>query len=70
MTQQLVVHLPNSSLTLVSDNTDKIDTVIVFCLETLDAYNNSGIPNELTVDTLDKERSDQLYSLLFELDLL
>ena len=70
MTHQLVIHLPDSSLTLVSDNPDKIDNVTLFCLETLDAYNGTGIPNELIVDVLDEELSNQFYSLLFELGLL
>ena len=70
MAQQLVLHLPNSNLTLISDDSDKMDKLMCFCLETLDAYNSTGIPNELTIDELDKERSDQLYSLIFELGLL
>ena len=62
MAHQLVLHLPNSDLTLVSDNSDKLDTLICFCLEKLDAYNGTGVPCELTVDVLDREMSDQLYS--------
>ena len=70
MTHQLTLHLPGSNLTLVSDNSNILDMVTAFCLETLDAYNGTGIPNELTIDVLDEEMSDRFYSLLFELDLL
>ena len=70
MTMRLVIHLPNSSITFISDEVDKIITLSHFCKDELEAYHASENIDELTVDILTKEMSNKLYTLIFELDLL
>ena len=70
MTMRLVIHLPGSSINLVSDEIYKINSVSDFCRNELGAYHASERIDELTVDTLTEELSSKLYTLLFELDLL
>ena len=67
---RLTIHFPNSTITFDSDNPDKISKLSDFCKNELAAYHSTENINELTVDRVSEEQGDQLYSLLFELELL
>ena len=70
MTHRLVIHLPNSSITIDSDNLDKLNSLSDFCKKELGAYHSTTNVEELKVDTLSEEQGNELHSLVFELGLL
>ena len=69
MTNRLVIHFPSSTITLEVDNPYILEAISTFCVDELGAYHATEAFNELTVDTLDQEMSDNFHSLMFELGL-
>ena len=67
MTNRLVIHFPTSSLTVEFDNIEQFEILSNFCKKKLGAYHASEDINELTVDSLNGEQSNELHSLLCEL---
>ena len=67
MTNRLVIHFPTSSITVEFDSIEQFEILSDFCKEKLDAYHSSEDINELTIDNLSKEQSNELHTLLFEL---
>ena len=70
MTNQLVIHFPNSSITIDNDNVKKLTTLSDFCKKELGAYHSTESENELTIDKLSEESSNKFNSKLFELGLI
>ncbi len=67
MTNRLVINFSTSSITVEFDSIEQFEILSDFCKEKLDAYHASENINELTVDNLSREQSNELHSLLFEL---
>ena len=70
MTRQLIIHLPQECLALISDNVEGISFASDFCKKELSAYHTTENIDELTVDSITKEQDEKLHSLLFEKGLL
>lgn len=70
MTNRLVIQSPNSSLTLISDEREKLETLSDFCKKELGAWHSSDDIDVLSINKLSGEQSNKLYSLMFELGLL
>ena len=70
MTNRLVIHSPNSSITLVTDNKESLEILSDFCKKDLGAWHSTEDIDELTINKLSGEQSNKLYSLIFELGLL
>ena len=70
MINYLTLHLPNSTITVESDDVSALETLSKHCKENLGAYHETEDINELTVTNLTSEQSDKLYSLMHELSLL
>ena len=70
MTNQLVIHFPNSTITIDTDNVKKLTTLSDFCKKELGAYHSTESVTELTVDKLSEEYSNLFNSKLFELGLI
>jgi len=71
MTNRLVIHFPNSSITIDSDSVEKLTVLSGFCKKELGAYHSTEAINDLTVDNnLNEEMSNKFHSLTFELGLI
>ena len=72
MTNRLVIHLLHSgaSITLDSDKSAELAALSDFCKKELNAYHATENSDELTVDSMTEDQSNQLHSLLFELGLV
>ena len=71
MTNRLTIQSPTTSLVLISDNgREKLDKLSEFCKKELGAWHSTEDIDELSINKLNGEQSNQLYSLLFELELL
>jgi len=69
MTQRLIIHLPNTSITIDSDNINKLYGLSDFCKKNLEAYHASENHEELTIDNLDENKSSEFYSMIHQLGL-
>ena len=69
MTHRLIIHLPGTSITIDSDNIDKLSALSDFCKENLDAYHASENHEELTIDTFTEEESSEFFSMILRLGL-
>lgn len=70
MTNQLVIHFPNSTITIDTDNIKKLSALSDFCKKDLGAYHSSESEQELTIDKLSEESSNLFNSKIFELSLI
>ena len=71
MTNRLTIQSPTSSIILISDSgREKLEILSDFCKKELGAWHSTEDIDELSINKLSGEQSNQLYSLLFELQLL
>ena len=69
MTHRLIIHSPGTSITIDSDNIDKLNTLSDFCKKNLEAYHASENFEELTIDALNRKKTSELYSMIHQLGL-
>ena len=68
MTNRLVIHFPNSSITIeCDDRRDEIEILTDFCKKSLGAYHATEDIDELFIKEIDGKQSNELHSLMFEL---
>jgi len=70
MTNRLVIHLPESTITIDCDNMDKLTHLSNFCKDTLGAFHATENIEELTVSEMNEEKSNKLHSFIYELGII
>jgi len=70
MTSRLVIHLPNSTITIDSDNIDKLTRLSNFCKEIFGAFHATENVDEITVTNMSEEEANNLSSFILELGII
>ena len=70
MTNQLVIHFPNSSFTIDTDIAENLTALSDYCKKEFGAYHSTDSVAELTIDKLSEKSSNIFNSKLFELGLI